>query len=186
MSVIPGAQWSGSSSRAGSRPARGLTLIELLATISIMVILMMIAVPAFNDATLNGKLTSYANELVSSAYLARSEAMKRNGAVTLCVTADGSSCMSDADATSRRWERGWIVRASDGTVIHRQEALKAGFVVGSSVSRLDFQPSGVGASAAATLTICRNAPTSGALEKVVAISATGQAMVDTTHNGSCP
>jgi len=169
-----------------ARSAYGLTLIELVVTISIMVILMMIAVPGFNDVTLGGKLTSYANQLVSSAYLARSEAIKRDAAVTLCVTANGSSCMSDADSGSRRWERGWLVLAPDGsTVIQRQAALGAGFAVNSSASRLVFEPNGVGATAA-TLKVCRNTPTAGAQEKVVAISLTGQAMVSTTHDGSCP
>lgn len=172
--------------RSATAPTSGLTLIELVVTVSISVILMMVALPAFNDATIGGKLTSYANQLVSSAYLARGEAIKRDAAVTLCVTADGSSCMNDADEASRRWEKGWIVLAPDGvTVIQRQAALGAGFVAKSSVSQLVFEPHGAGA-APATLKFCRNTPTTGTQEKVVAISLTGQTMVSTTHDGVCP
>jgi type IV fimbrial biogenesis protein FimT len=62
--------------------------------------------------------------LVASAHLARSEAIKRNADVTLCVSnSDGTDCGSGG------WEQGWIVLAADGTVIQHQQALPAGLQV---------------------------------------------------------
>jgi type IV fimbrial biogenesis protein FimT len=83
----------------GTQGFRGFTLIELMVTISIMAILLMIAVPSFQNATLGSKLSSFANGLVASAHLARSEAIKRNADVTLCVSnSDGT------DGGSGGWE----------------------------------------------------------------------------------
>jgi type IV fimbrial biogenesis protein FimT len=156
---------------------RGFTLIELMVTISVMAILLMIAVPSFNDATLGSKLGSYANNLVAGAHLARSEAIKRNAAVTLCVSSDGTDCATGD------WEQGWIVRATDGTVIQRQQALPAGLKITGSENSLVFAPSGVGATLA-TFTVCRATP-EGAQKRVVEISATGRPGVKKTTAGTC-
>jgi type IV fimbrial biogenesis protein FimT len=164
----------------GTQGFRGFTLIELMVTISIMAILLMIAVPSFQNATLGSKLSSFANSLVSSAHLARSEAIKRNATVALCASSDGASC-----ATSGGWEQGWIVRAVDGTVIQRQQALPVGFNVtatGGAFS-VNFQPSGVN-SDSVSYTVCRSSP-EGSQERVVAISTTGRPTVTKTTTGSC-
>lgn len=158
----------------------GFTLIELMVTIAVMAILISIAVPSMTDALLGSKLASYANSLSSSAMLARSEAIKRNATVSLCVSSTGASCETGS------WEQGWIV-ISGTSVIHRMEALPTGLRVAeaTSIERVDFRPSGVGATAA-TLTVCRQTPTVGAQERVVAISATGRTSVSKTTNASCP
>ena len=157
---------------------QGFTLIELMVTISVLAILLMIAVPSFNDATLGSKLSAYANNLVASAHLARSEAIKRNTAVTLCVSSNGASCASGG------WEQGWIALSTDGTIIQRQQALPAGLKITGGANSLAFQPSGVGATTA-TFTVCRATPTVGGQERVVSISATGRPGVEKTTVGSC-
>ncbi|MBT9589594.1 MAG: GspH/FimT family pseudopilin [Thiobacillus sp.] len=174
--------------RAGNKRGslqRGFTLVELMVTISVLAILLMIAVPSFNEATLGGKLGSYANNLAASAHLARSEAIKRNAVVSLCVSTDGTSCGSGG------WEQGWIVRAADGTVVQRQQALPAGFKATETggATSLGFQPSGVGMTSAAALparlTVCRATPTAGGQERVVIMSATGRPNITKTTTGSC-
>lgn len=164
---------------SGFRQA-GVTLIELMVTLTVLAVLLAIAAPSFIDATLNGKLTTYANSVVGSAYLARSEATKRNGTVTMCVSSNGTSCGAGG------WQQGWIILAPDGTtVLQWQQALAQGFVVTGSVSSVAFQPTGVGATAA-TFKVCRATPTVGKQERLVQISATGQPMVTTTTTGVCP
>jgi prepilin-type N-terminal cleavage/methylation domain-containing protein len=69
-----------------AKDGAGFTLIELVVTVLILAILITVGVPSFSDATLGSRLGSYANELMTSAYLARSEAMKRNLPVTLCTS----------------------------------------------------------------------------------------------------
>ena len=179
--------------------ARGFTLIELMVTIAIMAILLAIATPSFNDALLSNKLSSYANNLVGSAYASRSEAIKRNAVITLCVSSDGTTC-----ANTGGWEQGWIVMCNSnissnicntaGTstiVIQRQPPAAAGFRVtgvttGTStvIRSIDFQPTGVGATPA-TLTVCRATPSAGSIERVVTISASGRPSVARTTAGVC-
>jgi len=107
--------------RAGD--ARGFTLIELMVTITILAILLGWAVPSFNNAALSSKLTGFANDLVASTQIARSEAIKRNAPITLCRSTNGATC-----AGSGGWEVGWIM-LSGTTVLQRHEALPTEFEI---------------------------------------------------------
>jgi type IV fimbrial biogenesis protein FimT len=176
---------------------QGFTLIELMVTVAIMAILLGIAAPSFNDVLLGSKLGSNANNLVAATLAARSEAIKRNAAVTMCVSADGTNC-----ATTGGWEQGWIVKCNtiDHTkcnptgastiVMQRQQALPSGLKLtgadasGAVIRLLTFQPTGVDATQA-TLTVCRATPSAGAQERVVTVSATGRASVRKTTTGIC-
>lgn len=156
----------------------GFTLIELMVTIAVMAILLAIAVPSFTDAVLGSKLSSYANNFVASAHLARSEAIKRNTAVTLCASADGASC-----ATAGGWQQGWIV-LSGTTVIQRQQALPAGLSFTGGAHSIIYQSSGIN-SISTTLTLCRATPSVGSQQREISISATGRPSVTKTISTSC-
>lgn len=172
---------------------RGFTLVELLVTIAIVAILAAMAAPSFNDAILSNKLASFANSFVASAQLARSEAIKRNSAVTLCRSADSQTC-----ASSGTWQQGWIVMCkyktaepdvcvSDGTenlVIAKQQALSSDYHFTGDVYSIAFQPTGAGATNAA-LVLCRATPSAGSQERSISVSATGRTSVATTRNGAC-
>lgn len=143
----------------------GFTLIEAMVAIAVMLVLMAVAVPSFRDASHRSQLRSAANELVTSVHFARSEAIKRNAPVTMCVSADGEHC-----ATSGGWEQGWIIRADD--TLRRQSALPSRVRIGADgVVSLTFQPMGGGATAAA-FRLC-SASTSGE-GRMVTIDATGR------------
>jgi type IV fimbrial biogenesis protein FimT len=173
---------------ARSLVARGFTLVELLIIMAITVVLLGVAVPAYNDMTLSSRLRAHANELVAGAVLARSEAIKRNSVVRMCVSADGASCSAGG------WEQGWLVfhDVNDNgainageTMLLRQKAATSGFKINGTVSSVRFQRTGVG-STAATLTVCRATPSVGGQERVVNVTATGRASITPTSMASCP
>lgn len=161
----------------------GFTLVELMVTIAVLAVLLGIAVPMFTDSTLGGRLRTQANDLAAAALLARSEAIKRNQAVTFCASSDGATCTGT-------WASGWIVRTAGGEVLQAHGAAPSGFLINSSVTSLVFQPSGVGVTPAPdpdepTFVVCRATPSVGSQERVVDISTTGRASVSKTATGSC-
>ena len=161
------------------RCARGLTMIELMTALVVVGILFAIAVPSYRNASLGSRLSASANDLLASVQLARSEAIKRNIAVTLCASANGTTC-----AASGGWEQGWVVRAA-GEVIQTQQALpdRYLFTQAGGTAPLNFQPIGIGATAA-VFTVCRDDP-DGSQERVVTVTAGGSANVTRTETGSC-
>jgi type IV fimbrial biogenesis protein FimT len=84
---------------------RGLTLPELVFTLAICMGILGWSVPAFRDIRRNSARTTEVNRLVHDVYLARSEAIKRNGVVSLCPSLDRETCA----ATGTPWSHGWIV-----------------------------------------------------------------------------
>lgn len=95
----------------------GVTLIELMVTLAVVVILATLATPSVKEMLDNNRLAALNNQIVSSLNYARSEAIKRNYPVTMCVRdGDGTGC-----ADGGGFENGWIVFVDcngDSTVDH--------------------------------------------------------------------
>jgi type IV fimbrial biogenesis protein FimT len=85
--------------------SQGLTLIELMITLSIVAILAAIAGPSFKDAQYNAQRTTTVNDFLHGLFLARSEAIKRGQIVTMCKSTDGSTCAG----ASTSWDDGWMI-----------------------------------------------------------------------------
>jgi type IV fimbrial biogenesis protein FimT len=82
----------------------GFTLLELMASITVLGILLALAVPTFTQTIRNNQLTAQNNEFVGALNYARSEAIKRSADVSLCSTTDGTTC-----AASLNWATGVVV-----------------------------------------------------------------------------
>jgi len=84
---------------------RGLTLPELVFALAIVAGLVGWGVPSFREFRLNAARTREVNQFIQAVYFARSEAIKRNGVVSLCPSHDGLGCAP----TGTPWQKGWIV-----------------------------------------------------------------------------
>lgn len=157
---------------------RGFTLLEMMTALAIAAILTVIAIPMFRDSSLRNTLTVQSNDLVAGALTARSEAIKRRASVSLCSSTDNLTC------TNTRWERGWIVRATDGTVVQVHKAAPTGFLINADSTNISFDASGLAASLA-NMTICRATPYAGNQERVITINATGKSSIAKTTTGIC-
>ena len=82
---------------------RGVTLIELLVTISIGMVLLSIAAPSFQSFIAQNRVETASGQLMASLAFARSEAIKRGARVTLCKSDNASTCGGTG------WEDGWII-----------------------------------------------------------------------------
>lgn len=102
--------------------------------LALLAILMAIAVPSFRGSAAGNRLSAATNEVVNSMALARSEAIRRGGRITVCKSADGAAC-----TTAGNWDQGWIVFV-DSTRAAADPTVDAGEVV---VSRVGRQPDGV-------------------------------------------
>lgn len=88
----------------------GFTLVELLVTIAVLGIIASLAVPSFREFIAAQRVKNASFNIMATLTMARSEALKRNGNVT--ITPAGGA-----------WTSGWTITAPDGTALSSQNAL---------------------------------------------------------------
>lgn len=101
----------------------GFTIIELMVTFSVLAIIAAFAVPSFRGLIISNSVASDRDELFVSLNYARSEAVKRGRAVTICKSANGTSCDN-----SLSWNSGWLVfqdNNRDGAKAATEAAIRA-------------------------------------------------------------
>ena len=101
----------------------GFTLIELLTTIGIAVLLISMAVPSMQTFSQNSRQTAAVNDLISALHLARNTAITTNTRVTVCPSANATSCQAVG------WDKGFIAfldRDSDQTVDADEAIIRTG------------------------------------------------------------
>ncbi|GAB1232836.1 GspH/FimT family pseudopilin [Ferrigenium sp. UT5] len=148
---------------------RGVTLAELLIVIAIAAILAALAGPSFTDFINRTRLNSQVSQLVSDLNRARSESIKRNTAVLLCVRADDATCGNTTD-----WQNGWLVCVDVGstactTPVAVHAPLPATLTLTGPANGIQFRPNGSSGLGAATLT----AGGTGLDNKIIQVSVTG-------------
>ena len=115
------------SRAAGSHVARGITLIELLVTITITGLLVVAAAPQFADYTNNSRMREGGTTLQSEALFAQSEAIKRNRIVRLTISGSTVQVLEAQDPSA--------------TTLLRERTL-AGGVSAATATTVDFTPRG--------------------------------------------
>jgi type IV fimbrial biogenesis protein FimT len=90
----------------------GFTLWELLMTLLVAGILLGVGVPNVREFQRNGAMTAAANDFVTGVLMARTEAVKRQAPVTICLsdnpTDPNPTCAPDAVADSTRGFIVWV------------------------------------------------------------------------------
>jgi type IV fimbrial biogenesis protein FimT len=172
-------------SRAGTaRGSQAFTLIELLVAVAAIAVAAAWAVPSFGTFARNAARTREVNQFIQAVYLARSEAIKRNGVVSLCPTNASETCSPGA-----RWDGGWIVfvnddrdsparRDSGELLLRAYERWDAGHI-SSNRTTLSFRPFGQ-AVVTATVTFCDHRGSREA--RAVIISQTGRPRVSSRNS----
>lgn len=158
----------------------GLTLVELLVVLSIVAILAAAGAPSFGTFLRSTRVSSTVLQLASDLNLARSEAIKRNSRVLICVKdSAGTGC-----GTGTNWQAGWLVCSAQGSdsacdaatttrpnPIAVRSAVASDVTITASAAKLSFNANGSQSSngAAATLVIA----SAGVNTKTISIAATG-------------
>jgi type IV fimbrial biogenesis protein FimT len=156
-------------------------MIELIMVLLIAAILAAVAAPSFASFLNTTRFSSASMQLVSDLNLARSEAIKRNNRVLICLRS-GTACGTGTD-----WRVGWVVcvdanndnacdapasASADPTVVAVRPALAANLTLAGSANLVRFNPNGSqGTGTAATLTL--GGSWSGASTRVISVSGAG-------------
>lgn len=150
------------------RKQRGFTLLEALVVLTLLGILSALAAPSYSGMRQRHQMQSHAEQFQASLMLARSEALRRQQRVTVCVRNEADAC-----AMTGSWAQGWVVfvdennsttRESHETVLQLHGALPAHLsFIGNTTVRHDvsYGPQGrsqrkSGAFQAGTVRLCGN------------------------------
>lgn len=154
----------------------GYTLTEMIIVIVVAGLVAGVALPGLRGIIQSNRVTTTHNELVSTLWHARSEAIGRGQPVMVCNGQPSKGCDHD-----NGWEAGWYTAAvpagthscrdrdrdgycdsHGGRVIHQNNSVPDGISVTGNGrllnSRVKFQPSGMARGYAGTLTICDTTP----------------------------
>lgn len=135
--------------------ASGITLVELMITLSIAAIVLTFGVSGFRTLIAYNKMTNATNSLIAHLQFARSEAVKRSADVSLCPSTDGVGCVEESDGSLAV---GYIVKVdSTGEVIRRVDGKEMEGISATKnrpTSPITFGADGSAGGTNCTITIC--------------------------------
>jgi type IV fimbrial biogenesis protein FimT len=175
----------------------GMTMVELLITMTLVAILLSIAVPSYRYVTYSNRASSEVNALLGEMQLARAEAIKEGQFVTVCPSTNGTSCTG-----STTWNTGWIVFSdvngnatvdAGDTVIQVQKAFAVTsdtFTSDNNVQAITFNRegfvSGLPATASGYITITlHTSPVNAQWTRCLQIMTLGSLTTERVNQGGC-
>ncbi|WP_290870676.1 GspH/FimT family pseudopilin [Aquabacterium sp.] len=149
---------------------RGFTLVELMVTLAIVVILATVGVPAMSQFLVTQRAKADADSLAAALRLARTEAVKRSGPVSICPLPANFNPASPAcvSTTTTDWSHGWMVfvdhdnsGGEDGafesdrdTILRVEQNVRSAKAENSQTFKaITFMANGISSSAAGTFTV---------------------------------
>lgn len=149
----------------------GFTLIEIMVTLALAIVILSVGVPSFQSMIKDNRKVTAINDLRGALALARSTAITQRQRVTVCKSADNSSCTDDGD-----WSQGWIVfadpndpagtRDNTETILRVHDALPGSGTFsgnGNVANRVSFSAQGLSSGTLGTLTYTDGSGYTGAL-----------------------
>jgi type IV fimbrial biogenesis protein FimT len=173
----------------------GLTLVELMVVLAIIVILVAIGMPAYTNITNSYRMSSEINSLLGDLQYARGEALREGQYVTVCVANAAATHCSGLST----WQNGWIVFSNPvptntvpaaGTILHVQPAFTGAhpdtFTASNNITAISYSREGFANTAAgfaSTLITLHNQPTpSTGYTRCLWITSQGTASIQTNTN----
>jgi len=181
------------------RAAQGMSLIEVMLSITVLAVLVGMATPAATTIVQNSRIRGQASDLLANLAIARAEAAKRGARVTLCPsnTWNQASPACNTGTLGTAWEQGYIIFVDTNqngavdageTLLAVNETLAGNNTLTSNgltnapVNVLQFRPSGAAnIPANGTFKLCDSR--SGLFGRTITVSPTGRA---TSATATCP
>jgi type IV fimbrial biogenesis protein FimT len=172
--------------------ATGVTAIELLVVISIISVLMGVAIPSFVSLTQSNRVAGEINALSGDIQFARAEAIKEGLPVSICASADGTSCLG-----ANTWNRGWIIFSDPNqnqvvdageTVLRKQIpwASTDTFTANNNIAAFSYSRDGFALALPGTVTwTLHTAPVNTSASRCIAVNIVGHMQVQQPGTGSC-
>lgn len=108
---------------------KAFTLIELIVTIAVLGVVLLTALPAYNQTVINNRSVSIAEEFADALKYARAEAMKTSNPITLCPLDEKDKNDETDDVCGTDWQKGWIaikdtaVAVADAPIVAKDSAI---------------------------------------------------------------
>lgn len=171
----------------------GFTLIESMMVLAILAVLLLIAVPGYQQFVHNNTMLAEQYSLRATLDLARTEALTRRSTVVVCPSADGSTCVA-----TDNWLGGYTAFVDSNAdnsldpnnpreelIQRKSEPTSVNIRFSNSSNRVRFSPQGTAVGSEGTFVFCddRGAGEAGALTLNPVGSVTSAKDTDTPEDG---
>ena len=174
---------------ARTRVAKGMTLVELLIVLAILILVAGLSLPDLHAMAAGSRVKATATRFMTHVNLARITAIMRARRVVLCPSADGSRCLPDG-----YWHLGWLVFIdldSDREHTANEPLLEVGgaaeaitLVTSRMRRRMVFYPTGMSPGSNGTFVTCSTSE--GAAPLAVIVSNSGRARLSRRRPDGSP
>ena len=185
--------------------SRGFTLLEVIVVVAIVAILTTLAAPSFVALIQSNSVSSNVNAFIADVRYARSEAVRRGGAVIMCRSdaPEAAAPVCNTTAGTNGWASGWIIfEDRDGSLNYSSTTDASQLLkVQGPITNLDsiMETSGTGAtklqftatgrmkslSSATALQFGSNNTIPNSRQRIVCINSSGRARIAGDGTASC-